>query len=86
MTRRRLVPPPQKATWTDAVRFAYGGAFVVLGIVILVRSVLEGIITFPSIMMGLAFVGFGVYRLYVGVVRYRMHWAKQKALRDNSRG
>jgi hypothetical protein len=43
-----------------------------LGIVILVRSWAAGIVTPPAILMGLAFIGFGVYRVYVGVVRYRM--------------
>ncbi len=44
-----------------------------LGFTILVRTFSAGIITLPAIILGLAFVAFGIYRVYVGVVRYRMY-------------
>ncbi len=77
---RRLVPPPQKATWADGVRFFYGVLMTGLGITILVRSLLAGIITPPAILIGLAFFAFGIYRVYVGIVRYRLF----RGLRDHS--
>ncbi len=69
---RRLVPPPQRATWADGVRFSFGVLMIILGITILVRSILAGIFTPPAILVGLAFLLFGIYRVYVGVVRYRL--------------
>jgi len=70
---RRLVPPPEKATWADAYRVVLGVLMIPLGGVILARTVFAGIATPAAIIMGLAFVGFGVYRVYVGIVRYRMY-------------
>ncbi len=83
MPSRKLVPPPEKATWLDAVRFVYGGLFILLGIAILVRAISEGIITPPAILMGMILIAFGVYRLYVGIVRYRMFRAAQSRAMDN---
>ena len=44
-----------------------------LGIIILVRTLSAGIVTLPAILMGGAFIAFGVYRLYVWIARYRMY-------------
>ena len=71
--RRQLVPPPARATWADAYRIGLGLLMIPLGITILVRAFVAGIITPTAVLMGLAFIAFGVYRLYVGVVRYRMY-------------
>ncbi len=68
-----MVPPPTTATWADAYRFGLGLLMIPLGITILVRTIGAGIITLPAIILGLAFVAFGIYRVYVGVVRYRMY-------------
>ncbi len=68
-----MVPPPAKATWGDAYRFGLGLLMIPLGITILARSFAAGIFTPPAILLGLAFVAFGIYRVYVGVVRYRMY-------------
>lgn len=73
MPPRRLVPPPEKATWADAYRFGLGLLMVILGITILVRSYSANALTFLSVLMGLTFVAFGLYRLYVGIVRYRIY-------------
>ena len=75
MRPRRLVPPPQTATWADAYRTGLGALMLALGVTILVRSISLGVITLPAMIMGLAFIGFGTYRLYVGAVRYRMYRA-----------
>jgi hypothetical protein len=81
MPPRRLVPPPEKATWADAYRFGLGVLMFALGITILVRAFVANVVTMPAILMGLAFIAFGVYRLYVGVVRYRMYRAISKQKR-----
>ena len=76
--RRQLVPPPTRVTWADAYRFGLGLLMIPLGIAILVRTLSAGIITPAALLMGLAFVAFGVYRLYVGIVRYRMYRGGQR--------
>jgi hypothetical protein len=73
MPQRRLVPPPEKATPADIYRLVLGALMIALGIAILVRTVRAGIITPTSILLGLAFIAFGTYRLYVGIVRYRLY-------------
>ncbi len=71
--RRQMVPPPSRATWADAYRFGLGLLMIPLGITILVRTFSAGIITLPAVILGLAFIAFGIYRVYVGVVRYRIY-------------
>jgi hypothetical protein len=71
--RRQIVPPPARATWGDAYRFGLGLLMIPLGITILVRAFNAGIVTLPAVILGLAFVAFGIYRVYVGVVRYRLY-------------
>jgi hypothetical protein len=73
MRRRQMVPPAEKATWADAYRIGLGLLMIPLGITILVRSIAAGIVTPPAMLMGLLFIGFGIYRLYVGVVRYQKY-------------
>lgn len=75
---RRLVPPPSGATWADAYRLALGGLMIPLGVTILVRCFTAGIITPPAVIMGLVFVAFGAYRLYTGIVRYRIYRAGRR--------
>jgi hypothetical protein len=77
-----MVPPPQKATWMDFYRIGLGLLMIPLGVTILVRSISAGIVTLPAVLMGLAFIAFGAYRLYVGIVRYRMY----RALSDKGKG
>ncbi len=68
-----MIPPPTEATWGDVYRFGLGLLMIPLGITILARTFAAGIFTPPAILLGLAFVAFGIYRVYVGVVRYRMY-------------
>jgi uncharacterized membrane protein AbrB (regulator of aidB expression) len=68
-----MVPPPSRVTWGDAYRFGLGLLMIPLGITILVRTFSAGIITLPAVILGLAFVAFGIYRVYVGIVRYQMY-------------
>jgi hypothetical protein len=76
MTRRRqLVGPPTQATWMDFYRIGLGLLMIPLGATILVRAFVTGVVSLPAIIMGVAFIAFGAYRLYVGIVRYRMYRA-----------
>ncbi len=70
--RARLAPPPEKATWADLYRTFLGLLMIPLGIIILVRTLSMGILTPASVLMGVAFIGFGAYRLYVAAVRFRL--------------
>lgn len=72
MRPKRLVPPPERATWSDAYRFLLGVLMIPLGIAILVRCVSAGIYTPAAFLLSLLLVAFGTYRVYVGVVRYRL--------------
>lgn len=82
MRRRRLVPPPQRATWVDIYRIGLGLLMIPLGITILVRTIASGAITTVAILMGAVFIAFGAYRLFVGIVRYRMY----RAMSDKNKG
>jgi len=84
MPERRSVPPPEKVTWADRYRLGLGVLMVALGITILIRCIAAGIITLPAMLMSAAFVAFGVYRLYVGVVRYRQYVRRQGGGRDSA--
>lgn len=64
----------------DFYRIGLGVLMIPLGITILTRSFSAGVVTPPAILVGLAFVAFGSYRLYVGVMRYRMY----RALRNGA--
>ncbi len=70
---RRQVPPPTQATKADAYRFILGLLMLVVGIAILVRTSAAGVSTQPALLMSIAFIGFGAYRVYTGIVRYRMY-------------
>jgi hypothetical protein len=72
---RQIVPLPAKATWADAYRFGLGILMMPLGITILVRAYSAGSFTPTALLLGLAFIAFGSYRLYVGLVRYRLYRA-----------
>jgi hypothetical protein len=70
MMRRPNLPPPTAFTFGDKMRIALGGLILLLGIVILWRTLPLGV-TPQGIVAGLAFIGFGVYRLRLGYVRLR---------------
>ena len=68
--RRHNLPPPTQFTLGDKYRIALGAAAIVLGIVILWRTV-SVVISPPAILVGFAFIGFGVYRLWLGYTRLK---------------
>ncbi len=68
--RRHTLPPPTQFTLADKYRIALGAAAIILGVVILWRTVTIAISP-PAILVGLAFVGFGVHRLWLGYTRLK---------------
>jgi len=72
----RNLPPPMQFTLGDKYRLGLGAAAIVLGVVILWRTVPVAISP-PAILIGLAFIGFGVHRLWLGYTRLKQ-WKSKK--------
>lgn len=68
MVHRQNVAPPTQFTIGDKVRLATGAMVLVLGIVVFWRTLPFGI-TWQAILVSAAFIGFGVYRLWLGYTR-----------------
>lgn len=68
--RRNNLPPPTQFTLSDKYRFVLGFMMIVLGVVVLWRT-LSIAISPPAILMGVAFIAFGVYRLWLGLTRLK---------------
>ena len=66
----RKLPPPTKFTMTDKYKLVLGVLALVLGVVILWRTITIAV-TPPALMIGIAFIGFGVYRLWLGYTRLK---------------
>ena len=66
----RKLPPPTKFTTGDKYRLALGVVAFGLGVVILWRTIAIAISP-PAITLGVAFLGFGVYRLWLGYTRIK---------------
>lgn len=76
--------PPEKLTAGDVVHIIFGVLMVPLGLIILFRT-LTAIKTLTGFLVGVAFVSFGVYRLYIAYVRYnllRKKTRKKKGLQN----
>jgi len=67
--------PPEKLTAGDVVHIVFGVLMIPLGLIILFRT-LTTIRTLTGLLVGIAFVSFGVYRLYMAYIRYGL--LKQK--------
>jgi len=78
---RRPLPAPEQLTAADVCHIGLGVLMIPLGIVILART-LSIAVTVTSVLVGGAFVGFGVYRLWLAWNRYRLY---QQNKRRNSR-
>jgi hypothetical protein len=72
--RKQVLPPPTQFTRGDKVRLALGGVILVFGVVILWRTLPLGV-TLQAIVVGLGFIGFGAYRLWLGYSRLKQ-WKK----------
>ena len=68
--RFRKLPPPTKFTIIDKYKLVLGVIAIALGVVILWRTIPVAISP-PALMMGIAFIGFGVYRLWLGYTRLK---------------
>ncbi len=74
---RRQIPPPDQFTVADRYKIVLGALAVVLGLVILVRVLtVPGALSPPGILAGLAFVGFGAYRLWTAHARLQQYRAR----------
>jgi len=74
---RRPIPPPEKLTVADIIHIILAVLMVPLGLIILFRNATT-MRTITGWLVGAAFVGFGVYRLYLTIVRYRMLLQRRK--------
>jgi hypothetical protein len=75
--RRQVLPPPTQFTKGDKARLVLGGVILTLGVVILWRTLPLGV-TVQGIAVGLAFIGFGAYRLWLGYSRLKQ-WKKTQS-------
>ena len=66
----RKLPPPTKFTIIDKYKLVLGVIAIALGVVILWRTIPVAISP-PALMIGIAFIGFGVYRLWLGYTRIK---------------
>ncbi len=72
MLKRRALPPPEKFTIQDVLQIIVGLLAIPLGAVILVRAwMLGGYL--PAVLVGGAFLGFGVYRTLFAIGRIRWY-------------
>ena len=62
--RRNRLPPPEAVTATDIGHIVLAVVMVPLGIVLLVRT-WQIAFSVQALIVGLAFTGFGVYRLHL---------------------
>ncbi len=68
---RRLFSPPGQFTAADILHTGLGLLMVPLGVIILART-LSIAVTVPGILIGGAFIAFGVYRLWLAWRHYRL--------------
>ncbi len=64
------LPPPAQFTLGDKYRIALGALALLLGLVILWRTLWVAMSP-PAILIGLAFIGLGVHRLWLGYTRVK---------------
>ena len=70
----RREPPPAAFTWEDRFHIAVGVACIPLGAAILLRT-LPVMVAPPAVIVGLGFIGYGLYRCLTAWRRYR--WYRQ---------
>lgn len=76
----RPLPPPERLTAADVLRTVMGFVMIPLGVAILVRT-LSIAVTVPGILVGLAFVAFGVHRLWLAWHGYRFYRQNRGSVR-----
>jgi uncharacterized membrane protein HdeD (DUF308 family) len=65
--------PPERVTVGDIYRVVLGLLAIPLGLIILFRIVATQSMSPPGVLVGVAFIGFGVYRTRLALRRYRLY-------------
>ncbi len=76
MRRDSRLPPAAAFTFGDRLRLALGAVTLFLGLGFLWRVLPLGV-TPQALLVGVAFIGFGVYRLWLGYTRLS-EWKNRK--------
>jgi hypothetical protein len=74
---KRDLPAPDRLTALDVYRVALGLIAIPLGFFLLYRTLQSGGLSIPALLIGVAFVGFGIYRTRFAWQRYQMFRASQ---------
>ncbi len=82
MFRRRALPPPSRFTLRDAAQILLGVIMIPLGLVILYNTFARGAVI-PALLIGSAFVAFGVYRTTFAWGRVRWYLREYKGRRHD---
>ncbi len=75
--KRRPLPPPERLTLHDGLQILFGIIMIPLGSVILVNTLARGAVL-PALLIGGAFVGFGIYRTVFAAGRIRWYLASRR--------
>ncbi len=70
MLRPRKLPPPTDFTVGDKLRLVLSVVMIALGIVLFWRLLPLGL-TVPAVLVCVAFVSLGIYRLWLGYTRWK---------------
>ncbi|MFH1485648.1 MAG: hypothetical protein ABIH46_06230 [Chloroflexota bacterium] len=76
----RKAPPPERVAWQDFFHIFVAVLCLVSGGILLYRT-LSVAVTPMGIVVGLAMVAFGVYRLRLAWQRYRIYCSRQRGER-----
>ncbi len=72
------LPPPEKITFKDILQILLGLVAIPLGVIIFYNAIVRGVVG-PALLIGGAFVAFGVYRTASAWGRLRWYWQIQGA-------
>ncbi|MBM4431876.1 MAG: hypothetical protein FJ026_16245 [Chloroflexi bacterium] len=75
--RGRPILRPEQFTILDLCHIGLGGLMIPLGVIILMRT-LAIAVTIPGILVGGAFVAFGLHRVWLAWSRYRLYRQDRK--------
>ncbi len=79
MVRRKL-PPPERFTFKDGVQILFGLIMIPMGAVILYNTSIRGGAGL-GILVGSAFMGFGVYRTLLAAGRLRWYYLERRSVK-----
>ncbi len=80
MFHKHRLPPPTNFTLGDKLRLALGGVMILLGIVVLWRT-LPIAFSLQAILVSALFIAFGTYRLWLGYTRWKAWHARKQGAR-----